>query len=60
VPGLELVRASARPDLPEVVLAGFLAIPQPDLEAEGGALSPEEWLRSGREPEAVVLLAGKL
>lgn len=57
LPGLDRVRAAARPDLPEVVLAGFLATPQPDLEAEGRAVAPAEWLRSGRDPETVVRLA---
>lgn len=57
LPGLDRVRAAARPDLPELVLAGFLATPQPDLEAERCAATPADWLRSGRDPEAVVRLA---
>lgn len=57
LPGLDRIRSAVRPDLPEVVLAGFLATPQPDLEAEGGAVTPADWLRSGRDPEAVVRLA---
>lgn len=57
LPGLDRVRAAARPDLPELVLAGFLATLQPDLETEGRAFSPAEWLWSGRDPEAVVRLA---
>jgi hypothetical protein len=60
LPGLDRVRAAVRTDLPEVVLAGFLATPQPDLEAEGRALSPADWLRSGRDPEAVVRLVRDL
>lgn len=57
LPGLDRVRSAARPDLPEVALAGFLATPQPDLEAEGGAVTPADWLRSGRDPGAVARLA---
>lgn len=57
LPGLDRVRAAVRTDLPELVLAGFLATPQPDLETEGRAFSPAEWLWSGRDPEAVVRLA---
>lgn len=57
LPGLDRVRSAARTGLPEAALAGFLATPQPDLEAEGRAVTPAEWLRSGRDPEAVVRLA---
>lgn len=57
LPGLDRVRAAARPDLPEVALAGFLATPQPDLETGGRAATPAESLRSGRDPGAVVRLA---
>lgn len=60
LPGLARVRAAARLDLPEVVLAGFLATPQPDLETEGRAVAPADWLRSGRDPGAVVRLAQDL
>lgn len=60
LPGLDRVRAAARLDLPEVVLAGFLATPQPDLETEGRAVAPADWLRSGRDPGAVVRLAQDL
>jgi hypothetical protein len=46
LPGLDLVRAAARTDLPEAVLAGFLSTPQPDLEAGGAFLR----LRTGSGP----------
>lgn len=57
LPGLDRVRAAARSDLPELVLAGFLATPQPDLETGRGVVTPADWLWSGRNPEAVVALA---
>ena len=57
LPGLDRVRATVRPDLPEVALTGFLNTPQPDLETGKGALTPVDWLRSGRDPEAVGRLA---
>jgi hypothetical protein len=60
LPGLDRVRAAARPDLPEVVLAGFLATPQPDLETDRGGVTPADWLRSGRDAEVVVRLARDL
>jgi hypothetical protein len=57
LPGLAQVRAAVRADLSPAALAGFLTTPQPDLEAEGRAWTPAEWLRSGRDVEMVKRIA---
>jgi hypothetical protein len=57
LPGLARVRAAVRSDLSPAALAGFLTTPQPDLEAEGRAWTPAEWLRSGKDVGAVEQIA---
>lgn len=60
LPGLAQVLSTVRSDLPQAALAGFLSTPQPDLEAEGRAWTPADWLRSGRDVGAVERIAREL
>lgn len=57
LPGLPtVVRALPEREHPLGVLA-FMTTPQPELELDGGAVTPVEWLRAGGDPTPVARLA---
>lgn len=57
LPGLAaVVRALPADEHPLAVLA-FMTTPQPELEVQGRAVTPEQWLLAGGDPEPVAALA---
>ena len=58
--GLPAVTTALPRDLHPVAAWRFLIQPTSDLELEGRAVSPIDWLRSGGAPEPVVALAREL
>lgn len=62
IPGLAQVLKALPPDLFPLDTVDWFDLPDPDLEldSDGPALSPREWLLSGRPIGAVVALARDL
>jgi hypothetical protein len=56
VPHLKSVLAVAG-DVHPVTLQGFMTTPNPDLEVDGGIVSPRDWLITGGDPARVAELA---
>jgi hypothetical protein len=59
LPGIERVAAAIGGSHP-VVLARFLATPQPDLVVERRKLTPRQWLEGGGDPQRVVAMVRTL
>jgi putative sigma-54 modulation protein len=58
VPGIDRVFPELAPTLHPVAVQQWFRLPNPDLETENGAaLTPLEWLTSGRDPASVMDLA---
>ncbi|MBI2930408.1 MAG: hypothetical protein HYY16_02045 [Planctomycetes bacterium] len=60
VPGIDAVIARLPRDVHPVAVERWLMSPHPDLEAERGALSPLDWLKTGRPVSVVADLASSL
>jgi hypothetical protein len=62
IPGLAQVLKSLPPDLFPLDLVDWFLLPDPDLQldSDAAAMSPREWLVSGRPIKAVVTLARNL
>lgn len=59
VPGLAMI-VPALDAVHPLTLAGFMTHPDPDLEIDGSAVTPVQWLLSGGSPEPVAELAAGL
>lgn len=53
LPGLAAVLAATPDDQPPLVLAAFVATPQPDLPMNGEPATPRQWLLAGGDPQRV-------
>jgi excisionase family DNA binding protein len=60
LPGLGAVIPAIPDDLPAAVVAAFFLTADPDLEINGRARSPRDWLAAGGDPARVTELAGAL
>ena len=60
VPNLAVVARAFPEGMPLLAIANWLTIPEADLEVEGDAVSPLEWLSAGGDPERVAHLASDL
>ena len=56
LPGIGGVLAALDPDLHAVSVQRWFLSPDPDLEINGTAVSPRDWLRLGRDPRAIAPL----
>lgn len=59
-PGIETVNRALPDDCHPLMIDGFFHTPQPELEVDGPALSPLDWLRQGGTPKPVIALAEAL
>ncbi|WP_199438832.1 DNA-binding protein [Umezawaea beigongshangensis] len=57
LPGLDVVLAAVPTDQPPLVVAQFMTTPQDDLDVDGKAASPRDWLLAGGSPDRVAALA---
>lgn len=60
LPGLETVLRALPDDQPQLMVAAFMNTPQADLEINGKAATPRQWLLAHGDPQAVADLAGTL
>lgn len=60
LPGLEVVLRALPTDQPPLMVAAFMNTPQPDLEINGSAATPREWLLAHGDPAPVAALATTL
>jgi hypothetical protein len=60
LPGLEVVLESVPDDQPPLVVAAFMATPQPDLLLDGAPTTPRAWLLATGDPEPVAKLVSTL
>ncbi|UTT71294.1 hypothetical protein NMQ03_09540 [Arthrobacter sp. DNA4] len=60
LPGIERVLPALNAGLHPLAVEGFFTRSQPDLEFEGEAVSPVEWLAAGGDPTVVAELANDL
>ncbi|MBV8933847.1 MAG: helix-turn-helix domain-containing protein [Kutzneria sp.] len=60
LPGLECVLAAMPDDQPQLVLAGFMTTPQPDLLVGDSPGTPRAWLMAGGDPRRVATQAAML
>jgi hypothetical protein len=60
VPGIERVFPQLEPGLHPLAVARWFTGSDPDLELDGVALSPRDWLLAGGAPDAVAALADDL
>lgn len=54
LPGWDVVARALPADLHPLAVAAWAEQPDPDLEGDGQALSPRDWLRTGGDPAAIV------
>jgi hypothetical protein len=57
LPGWDRVMAALPQDVHPLTVARFLDRPHPDLDIDGEAASPRQWLRAGADPRPVVEIA---
>lgn len=60
LPGLEVVLNALPDDQPPLMAAAFMNTPQTDLEINGKAATPRQWLLAHGDPQAVAELATTL
>jgi hypothetical protein len=60
LPGLDAVVPAIRPALHPVAVSRWFTSPNPDLDLEGEAVSPVDWLAAGGDPAAAADLAGAI
>lgn len=60
LPGLATVLAAVPSDQPPLMVAGFMATPQPDLELDGAPVTPRQWLLAHGDPRPVADLVATL
>jgi len=60
LPGWDRVMVALPQDVHPLTVARFLDHPHPDLDIDGEASSPRQWLRAGADPRPVIEIAAGL
>ena len=60
LPGIAQVLPRLDPELHPVAVYSWFTEPDPDLQVDGTAVSPRDWLASGHDPEVVAAIASDL